>query len=380
MNFQYKRVSRKRTCLICGKPDWCSFTPDSKISFCARVCKGADRVSRTGWGVFYHEPSLFGNFPIPCPTKPPPKKPELAPIEIRDFAYKKLIELSPATRSRIIIDGAEGLRRRKIFDFDHYGSLPKTQSERNDLAKLIRSCINKEFPEFVKTRKLGLSGIPGFWIDNKGNSRLWIETDSSHPMMLIPYRNESGLIEACQIRVFGNIGSKPIRYLWLSTPEKSSGVGSGSPLHFVSYFPPSDKKTLIITEGALKAATLKFFKPEYDIIANAGVSCSHSQIIKVSKLRPITLAFDIDYSDNFFVTTSLAKLINGFASHSIPSVINQISILTWNPKFKGIDDALINQASLKSFDVLEWFKSLSPDFQTKILISPELSHFQSILK
>lgn len=380
MNSQYKRVSRNRTCLICGKPDWCSFTPDSKISFCARVSEGSDRVSRTGWGVFYHEPSLFGNFLIPCPTKPPPKKPKLAPIEIRDFAYKKLIELSPATRSRIIIDGAEGLRMRKIFDFEHYGSLPKTPSERNHLAKLIRSSINKEFPEFVKSRKSGLSGIPGFWIDNNGNSRLWIETGSLNPMMLIPYRNESGLIEACQIRVFGNVGSKSQRYLWLSTPIKSFGVGSGSPLHFVSYYSASTNKNLIITEGALKAATLKFFKPEYDIIANAGVSCSYSQIIKVSKFRRITLAFDIDYSDNFFVTTSLAKLINGFASQSIKAAYNQISILTWNPKFKGIDDALLNQASVKSLDVLQWFKSLSPDFQTKILISPELSQFLSFLK
>lgn len=380
MNFQYQRVSRKRTCLICNKPDWCSFTPDSKISFCARISQGADRISRTGWGIFFHEPSLFGNFSIPLPTKPQPNGVELAPIEIRHFAYKKLIELSPALRSPIIIDGAEGLRRRKIFNFQHYGLLPKTQTERNYLAKLIRSGINQEFPEYVKTRKSGLSGIPGFWIDQNGNSRLWIESDNHHPMMLIPYQNECGLIEALQIRVFGNIPTKQIRYMWLSTPEKSGGVGSGSPLHFVPHFSPAIKENLIITEGALKAATLKFFNPEYDIIGNAGVSCSHTQIIEATKSSHLTLAFDNDYLNNFFVTSSLVKLLNGFAAHSKQSFYNRITILSWNRQFKGIDDALLSQTPIKSLDVLEWFKTLPSDFQTKILISPELSPFLSILK
>ena len=53
-------------------------------------------------------------------------------------------------------------------------------------------------------------------------------------MLLIPYRNEHGLIQACQIRFFGNTGNKSFRYVWLSTPEKSQGVSCGFPLHFVS--------------------------------------------------------------------------------------------------------------------------------------------------
>jgi len=165
VNYQYKRVSRKRTCLICGKADWCSYTPDSKNSFCARVSQGADRVSRPGWGVFHHEQSLFGNSPIPFPSKPPSKKAEIAPIEIRDFAYRKLIELSLATESLTITDGPKGLRERKILDFHNYGSLPESQNERSQIAKIIRLSINQEFPEVVKERKSALSGIPGFWID-----------------------------------------------------------------------------------------------------------------------------------------------------------------------------------------------------------------------
>lgn len=100
----YKRVSRKRLCRICNKSDWCSYTQDEKISFCARVIEGSTRVSRTGWGVFYHEKSLFPLESFPFPRRAPPKKVELAPLEIRDFAYRKLIELASATSSKEIIE------------------------------------------------------------------------------------------------------------------------------------------------------------------------------------------------------------------------------------------------------------------------------------
>jgi hypothetical protein len=379
VNSNYKRVNRHRTCLICGKPDWCSYTPDAKISFCARISQGADRVSHTGWGVFYHEQSLFGNSPIPCPSKPPTKKVELAPIEIRDFAYRKLIELSPATQSPTTIDGPKGLRARKIFNFHDYGSLSTKQNERNSLAKIIRLAINREFPEFVKYRKSALSGLPGFWIDKNGNSRLWIENDCANPMLLIPYCDEAGFIQACQIRFFGNIYKKSPRYVWLSTPVKSAGVGSGSPLHFVSYCPSPDKKPLIITEGALKAATTHLFKPQFDILANAGVTSSHSHLIEAAKFRPIFIAFDVDYFENYFVAFSLAKLINNLTFYSPKYCSNQISIFTWNPKFRGIDDALLNQSSVISVNVREWFLSLSRDFQSKIFNCPDLSFFRSHL-
>jgi hypothetical protein len=376
VNSNYKRVSRKRTCLICGKPDWCSYTPDGRVSFCARISNGADRVSRTGWGVFYHEQSLFGNSPIPFPSKPPTQKVEFAPIKIRDFAYRKLIELSPATQSQTIIDGPKGLQARKILDFHNYGFLPTKHNERNRLAKIIRCAINQKFPEFVKNRQSALSGLPGFWIDKHGNSRLWLENDCNNPMLVIPYCDEDGLIQACQIRFFGNINNRSPRYVWLSTPEKSSGVGSGSPLHFVSYSNAISQKPLIITEGALKAATTHFFKPQYNVLANAGVTCSHSNLIEAAKFRPILFAFDVDYFENYFVAFSLAKLIHKLTLRSPKIPNNKISILTWNPKYRGIDDALLNLISLDSINVREWFLSLSHDFQSKIRNSPDLPFFR----
>ncbi|MBA4184532.1 MAG: hypothetical protein H0X49_11055, partial [Acidobacteria bacterium] len=85
---RYKRVSRSRPCLICGKPDWCSRAVDESVSFCARITDGADRLSKKErWGVFYHDrvainqPSSFINEPRNF-LKQDVSIP-LAPLEIR---------------------------------------------------------------------------------------------------------------------------------------------------------------------------------------------------------------------------------------------------------------------------------------------------------
>ena len=166
----YQRVNRKRVCLICGKPDWCSYTPDEKISFCARIIQNATRVSRTGWGVFYHENSFSDFQTLPCPEKPLTKKPELAPIEIRDFAYRKLIQLAPAADSKEIINGPKGLRAREILDFENYGSLPQSHLERNKIAKKIRCLINKNFPDLSENKNPVSADFPAFGSINKARS------------------------------------------------------------------------------------------------------------------------------------------------------------------------------------------------------------------
>ncbi|HQU86802.1 MAG TPA: hypothetical protein PKY59_26955, partial [Pyrinomonadaceae bacterium] len=169
-------------------------------------------MSRTGWGVFYHEKSLFGDAPLPFPSKPPQKKAELAPIEIRDFVYRKLIALSPATTSPGIIDGPKGLRCRRILKFEDFGTLPPTFQERRELANIIRVAINRNFPDYVRKFKSSISGVPGFWIDDKGKSQLWSDKNYPFPLMLIPYRNSSGMIQACQIRFMNQSGENDVLY------------------------------------------------------------------------------------------------------------------------------------------------------------------------
>lgn len=368
MNLNYQRVSKKRTCLICGKPDWCSYTPDAKISFCARIITNADRVSPTGWGVFYHEKSLFADAPLPCPSKPPPKKVELAPIEIRDFVYRKLIALSPATKSDEIINGPKGLRERKILDFENYGCLPQTQSERENLAKKIRVLINREFPDFVRKQKSSVAGLPGFWLDKMGKIQLWTEKDYSFPMMLIPYRSKCGLVQACQIRFMTKLHLvNDVRYVWLSVANKNGSISCGSPLHFASYNAQLNKP-ILITEGALKAETIKKFNTGCDILAPAGVTCSHQEIIAVTQFRPLLMAFDNDYFENLHVARASARLINSiFLGSSVTKIQPRIRILSWNSKIKGLDDALLQNLTITHLSLDEWFNNLNGLFKKDIL-------------
>lgn len=356
----YKRVSQKRVCLICGKPDWCSFTPDEKISFCARVIENANRVSRTGWGVFFHE-NTFSTFrSLPCSANPPPKTPELAPIEIRDFAYRKLIELAPATNSKEITDGPNGLRARKILDFENYGSLPSNQTERSAIAKKIRQLINRNFPDYVRKQKSSITGVPGFWFDKNGKVRLWRNKDYFHPLMIIPYRNENGLIAACQIRFMGDL-QVFVRYLWLSTPDKSNGLSSGSHLHFATGFEDNNfpDKPILVTEGALKAQTIQNFLPNVSVLANGGVTCSHTEIIINSRFRPLFIAFDADYRHNRHVVRAFACLINKrILDSEIHNYSVDVSIVKWSTAQKGFDDALLDRSPFSLITIADWFKSL----------------------
>lgn len=360
VNSIYKRVSRHRTCLICGKPDWCSFTQDSRISFCARIITNADRVSRTGWGVFYHEKSLFGDKLLRFPSYPPPKKAALAPIEVRDFVYRKLIALSPATGSDDIINGLKGLRSRKILDFENYGSLPQKQNERRKIAQIIRNSICRRFPDYVRTQKSGPHGLPGFWFNKKDQIQIWQEMDFDCPMLLIPYRDEAGRIQACQIRFMGRLKNNGLRYLWFSTPEKTGGVSSGSPLHFAGYNEGNSDIPFLITEGALKAATTQFFKSDFNILAVGGVTCQAQEIIRATRFHPLFLAFDGDGVENLFVARAILKLIKlclqDSEAYQYPP---RIKILTWERSVKGIDDALLQNLAINEISPSEWYESLS---------------------
>lgn len=362
----YRRVSRKRACGICGKTDWCSYTPDEKISFCARENKGSDRTSRTGWGVFYHEKTLFQNhIEPPFPHRPPPPtKPELAPIEIRDFVYRKLLALAPATDSVKITDGEKGLRARKIFDFENYGALPQTQSERRELARIIRNAVNRSFPDHVRKQKTATAGLPGFWLDERGRIQLWTEKDYACPLMLIPYRDEQGFIQACQIRFMCRRMSTEdsLRYVWLSTPDRSGGASCGSPLHFARRKPFFADKPFLITEGALKAATAQIFKPGFNVVAAGGVTSSHEQIVLATRFRPMFLAFDADYAENIYVARAIARLLSFRASDAEEfNYEPQINILSWDKKAKGIDDALLSGISVESISPSQWFASLNEE-------------------
>jgi len=370
---RYKRVSRARPCLICGKTDWCSRTADDSISFCARVTAGADRLShKDGWGVFYHDNlKPKPNWESSQNRRGTRKLTETispAPLQIRDFVYSSLIRLSPASDYQVLTHGSKGLLERGLENTQDYGGLPGTVAERKDLAAKVRLLLNQNFPLFLRQNPLGLRHVPGFWIDEFGDTNLWQQKDFANPFLLIPYRSPAGLIQACQIRLTGKLAVDTKRYLWLSLPQKNS-TGSGTPLHFASWkkFGRSNFTDLpvLVTEGALKADVVAQLRSEFFAVANGGVNCSHDLIVNISRGKTLYLAFDNDYHENQMVMRQISKLLKlRLLDNQTNKTKVSTKILTWARTAKGIDDALLQGEKPEQISILDWFSAL--DQQSRI--------------
>lgn len=354
----YRRVSKKRPCCICGKPDWCSTTATETISFCARSTSNADRISRNGWGVYYDQAIGWGlnrslyriprrkKFAIPN---------ALASTDRRDLVYRKLIELSPASLNEEIVSGRGGLLDRGIFEYANYGCLPRTTNQRNILAQNVFRALSKNIDGCSV-----FDGVPGFWTDTEGRLRLWSPFDSKDELMLIPFVGPDGLIQACQIRFMRYVENKSGNYVWLSSSKERMGCSPGSPLHHANPGSHLDKSVLV-TEGALKAVTAQKFMKDRYVVGNSGVATAHSEIVATARRRVMEIAFDNDSFTNPHVARALAGLVRlRLSDQKTFAYDNEVRILAWASHIKGIDEALLNGCSFKSLNVAEWLERLNP--------------------
>lgn len=354
----YRRVSKKRPCCICGKPDWCSTTTTEMISFCARSTFNADRISQKGWGVYYDhsfDRDLDRSFYRIPKRKKTAAANRLASPSRRDLVYRKLIELSPAFLNEEIVHGHGGLFRRGIQEYANYGWLPRTTNQRNTLAQSVFKEVSNDVGE-----SSSLGGVPGFWTDVDGRLRLWNTFDSSDELMLIPFVGPDGLIQACQIRFMRHVENKSGNYVWLSSSKERMGCSPGSPLHHARPFSNSHKPVLV-TEGALKAATAqKFLKDRY-VVGNSGVATAHREIVATARGRGLEIAFDNDSFTNPHVARALAALVRlRSCDQDAYAYNNNVRIVTWDSHIKGIDEALLSGCSFKYLNVAEWLELLSP--------------------
>ena len=118
---------------------------------------------------------------------------ELAPLEIRDAAYSKLLELSPAWKyERELITGERGLLSRgfKAEDVSRFGAFPARAVERDALAQVINEALTDDLPTYAAQRRgAAVRGIPGFWEGRAGSPRLGRAIDYKRPALVIPYRD-----------------------------------------------------------------------------------------------------------------------------------------------------------------------------------------------
>jgi hypothetical protein len=127
-------------------------------------------------------------------------------------------------------------------------------------------------------------------------------------------------------------------------------------------------KPLLVTEGALKADVAARFKPEFFAIANGGVNCSQEIIARVSRGKPLYLAFDTDWKENPLVARALGKLLKLRLdeNRNNQTIAPQTKILTWTRSEKGVDDALLKGAELKALNIPDWFSALDEKCRAEV--------------
>lgn len=273
---------------------------------------------------------------------------------MRDRVYRTLIELSPASSNPKIVHGLGGLCDRIIPDHSQYGSLPSTVNGRNALVeRLTKELRNYGFEAVLYT------GIPGFWKDATDQWRLWTRFDSRDALLLIPFVGPDGLIQACQIRYMQHMSGRSGNYVWLSSGKERMGASAGSPLHHAAPRTNLDKPVLV-TEGALKAATAQRFLADRYVVGNSGVATAHNEIVETARGKPLEIAFDNDSFTNPHVARALASLVSLRKSdQSHHGYDDEVHVLTWDRTFKGIDEAVSTGASINYLTVSKWLQQLS---------------------
>src|SRR5713226_10202065 len=237
----FRKVTTKRPCRICHKPDWCGYAADERTSICMRVSDGAKGTARNGGNIHVHNDVPPTSSPRKK-TKPALPSTEIASIEIRDAVYRELNRISPARKYYPhLVNGPDGLLSRGLLEREtrNFGALPPTQKERAQLARQLRKLVIDKFPEYGRLYSYaGVVGIPGFWQDASGIVQLGKPREYKMPMLVIPYKDNRGRIKACQLRLHkGDISEGEKRYRWLASPLERRGISSGTPIHFT--FKPS---------------------------------------------------------------------------------------------------------------------------------------------
>lgn len=334
-----------------------------------RVSAGSRGTSTNGGNIHVHT-EIAPTLVTQQPPRPSPPSIPLAPIEVRDAVFRELIRISPASNYSELVSGPGGLLSRGLLarQISHFGALPPTQNDRAQLAAALRSFVLSNFTDYARLySRAGVVGIPGFWQETSGIVHIWKPRSYNMPILVIPYQDSEGSIQACQIRLQSqDVPEDGKRYRWLASPQERYGTSSGTPIHFTfrpKHFPPGG--TVLFTEGALKAEIFVRFKPNARVIATTGVSCSHSEMVVAGRPYNALIGFDSDRRSNPAVCRQLARLI---ALRCRDSRQNQLTtrtrIVIWGGPTgpdsapKGIDEAVQQNLRLTAISISKWYDTL----------------------
>ena len=255
------------------------------------------------------------------PSSPNTTSREPYALKQRHAAYSEMLSLlTLSDRHR------ENLHERglpdEIIARNGYKSMPETEAERRLLASLL-ACDHE------------LHGLPGFYTKDG----TWTLAGANG--FLIPVRNKDGLIQGMKIRLDDDAARK---YRWLSSRSSrmENGTRSYSWIHITG---DTTQKRAYLTEGPLKGDIASYFANNALFVCLGGVN-AHKGLRETLLLLGVTEvmeAMDMDQFTNPQVRQAITTLRREV--QSIPGI--RYYQCTWNPRFKGVDDYLLDWTKRK---------------------------------
>ncbi len=256
------------------------------------------------------------------PSSPNTTSREPYALEQRHAAYSEmlsLLTLSDRHRDNLHERGLPDA----IIERNGYKSTPETESERRLLASLLR--CNHE-----------LHGLPGFYTKDGA----WTLAGANG--FLIPVRNNNGLIQGMKIRLDDDAARK---YRWLSSRSSrmENGTRSYSWIHVTG---DTTQKCAYLTEGPLKGDIASYFANNALFVCLGGVNAHKGlrETLLSLGVTEVMEAMDMDQFTNPQVRQAVLTLRREV--QSIPGI--RYYQCTWNPRFKGVDDYLLDWTKRKT--------------------------------
>jgi hypothetical protein len=202
-----------------------------------------------------------------------------------------------------------------------YATMPSADGERTAVVRDLLRSIGASY----------LLDVPGFYKRNRAKDTRLAGT----PGILIPVRDDAGLVVACLIRV-DEARDGGGKYRWLSSPSDAIGCGPGLCIH-VPLHNELSLDVVRVTEGPLKADIATVLSGILTL-GLPGVGAWKLAVPTLRRLKPkrVLVAFDVDARTNPHVARPLARITNTLLEEGY-----EVAIELWpSSAGKGIDDVL----------------------------------------
>lgn len=367
---QGTRVKNRYKCPFCDGTNTLSITPEKNLFHCFKCGEAGDTVSLYAKmnNLTYKEAipyvdRMCGNLSTETIHQYSMAATMVKADDIyqRNMVYHQFLDeltLKPSHRDNLINRGLtdEDIKR---LDYKSLSLRGCSFEEKDAIAKVA-----------VKNYQPGNKwiGIPGFYDLSTDKPKISVPAEG----ILIPVRTNTMKISGFQIR-YNDLPENATpemeasfhRYGWFTSGGKETGCtisGCDNIHHAGNWFRVNFPKVIGLTEGALKAdvaATLyDRLKPreEHLFLGLTGVSNTSQladELTHLGKLgcEEIHIFVDMDYRDKQAVAKALKKIETIVTSTKYESDVNGVrrsfpmrcKTVTWDPRFKGIDDYLLQR-------------------------------------